>query len=104
MKVRFLCTKHECDLSYDSKEFLVEELLSDVDKSIPMWPGPGQLDLVTRELSKNKYTGYFLFDLSECYCSEDDGNRPTREIDSGGEAVYSDSECQNTWKVVIYSD
>lgn len=79
MKVRLLCTKHECDLSIDGP-VLTAERQSDVDSNVKIG---------SRE---DVFTGYYLFDLSRGWCSEAEGQN------KGGF-----SECQDYWRVVVYS-
>lgn len=88
MKVRFMCMMHECDLYRDENNLLTPERLSDVLN------GVGVGSFADRE------TGYYLFDLSACGCSEDTGNQLLNEDDTEA----TPSQCDHTWKVVIYSE
>lgn len=79
MKVRLLCTKHECDLSIDGP-VLTAELQSDIDPSIRLGS------------PNNVHTGYYLFDLSRSWCNEAEGTNKD-----------GFSTCQDYWRVVIYN-
>lgn len=105
MKVRFLCARHNIDLGYDtSHNLLIPETNADITKEYT-------------PITLQEYTGYFLFDLSECFCTEDEGNQVDMEkVNSTintqgdgpyvaeGDVEYTPSQCQDYWRVVIYAD
>lgn len=93
LKVRFVCTKHNTDLEYDdSSKLLIPETNADITK---------EYTPITKEytpITLQESTGYFLFDLSECWC---EGNKVS---DKTIDITYAPPECQDYWRVVIYSE
>lgn len=88
MKIRFMCTKHECDLLLDSvTDALYSERLSDVDNNIKPYS------------EEDKSSGYYMFNFDSAWCPEDKGN----VLIDHTIASYTPSTCNDSWKAVLYS-